>query len=258
MKSIITILLCLVVVSFAKSQPGCPSPFAKTDETMKRFQIGIGGGLTALKGDRKSANAMGTAGYFNFDYQFVRGLYAGLRMQLGSLKMSPVNYDYRESDARYFGYGAGVLIHPIELINGADNRRRATSMARNLVKDFYIAVDVLNVSSRFNSVYRDLSDYNSYGPIEGNDADGVPIFKNRVTSLMLPSLNIGLAPVLNSRTQTNSSGKKNVIRLVLNAQFNFANNDELDGYTPYDQNMNRISEENDRYNFYSLGLRYSF
>lgn len=258
MKSLIIIALCLVLVPVAKGQQGCPSPFGKTDESLKRFQIGAGLGLTTFKGERKSANAMGTAGYFNFDYQFAKGLSVGIRTQYGSFKISPNNFDSREMDSRYFGYGAGILIHPFEVINGKADRRNGTSIGRNIAEDFYFGVDILNVSNRFNYIYRNLADQNTYGPIEGYDANGEPIFKNKVNSLMLPSFNIGLAPTLNRSKKGHTSANKNVLRLVLNAQFNFAIDDELDGYTPYGENMNKINEKNDVYNFYSLGLRYSF
>lgn len=258
MKKIIILILCSVVLDCAYAQPNCPSPFggkwAKSrGNAINRYQVGAGLGFTNLKGDRKDARAWGIGGYLNVDYQIIEGLFVGIRGQYGSLKMNATHSDARALDSRYFGFGGGVRLHPFDLFAATDARDMEVSMAKGLLHAFYVGADVLHLTNKFSTIYRgNPVNNNAYGPVDHYDTNGKPVFKEKTNSLMLPSLNIGLAPIIN-RSSTNQ-----LLRLVLNAQFNFANNDLLDGYTPIDANMNRVNTENDSYSFYSLGLSYSF
>lgn len=258
MKRIILLIFCVCGAIIAKSQPNCPDPFGRTN-SINRFHIGAGVGLTQLKGDREMSNAFGIGGYLNADYQIINGLFAGLRSQFGTLKMAKTNNDSRFIESRYVGFGAGFLIHPFMMIYGQDDHRRGgVSIGKDLLTSFYLGADILNVTNNIKSIYRgNPVANNAYGPVDHYDGSGNPVFKDKVNALILPALNIGIAPILN-KNKSQSRNKKNYMSLVLNAQFNFANNDDLDGYTPYDQNRNRIDEKNDFYSFYSLGLRYSF
>jgi len=257
MKTLSLFLFCLLLIEYGYAQPNCPSPFSgkKSKSTVSnRYQIGLGLGFTNLKGDRKNANSWGTAGYLNLDYQLIEGLYIGARSQYGSFSMAPINGDPRQLDSRYFGLGGGVMLYPLVLMNMGDSRSADYSPGIRFLRSLYLGADILQVSNKFNTIYRAPAlGGNSYGPIDHFDSNGMPVFKEKVKSTMLPSLNIGLAPILNK-----NSSSAHTFRLVFNAQFNFANNDELDGYTPIDSNNEKISLGNDFYSFYSIGLRYSF
>lgn len=253
MKKISLLSLSLIIVGIAKSQPGCPSPFGANARSYPSYQVGIGGGFTKLKGDSKNTNNHSMSTYLNVDYQVVKGLFFGLRVQLGSFKMAGMNNDARALDSRYRAFGAGVLIQPIEMINNNKDKKRRYSFKRDLFESMYVGTDILNISNRFKTIHRNPDNPSTWGPVDYYDVNGVPVFKEKVNAWLLPSLNIGIAPALNRKSMG-----QNIIRLVVNAQFNFANNDDLDGYTPYNNAGNRINENNDRYNFYSLGLSYSF
>lgn len=259
MERIVLLFFCLIATHLLKAQSDCPPPFDMRKSGDSRYQLGAGVGLTNLKGDNKSSSGMGLGYYLNFDYKLSKGVFVGLRGQIGELKMVRTNTDFREMNSKYTAIGAGILLHPFEIINQEDERLQMRSIGKDILESFYLGVDALSVSNSIKSINRGNPIRNhAYGPTEGVDANGRPIFKQTVHSLMLPSLNIGFAQALIKNKRRRNSSSKNIFRLVLNAQFNFANNDDLDGYTPIDDNKNRVSQENDRYNFYSLGVRYSF
>lgn len=264
MRSIFLLLFCFITVSIASAQLNCPPPFGKKSGKSSSgdgaFQLTLGAGLTDLKGDIPKANSFGIGTYLNLDYRFYKGVYAGLRSQFGSLKAKGSNFDVREMDSRYLGFGAGFYVHPFELILSSNSSRQSESIGRDILEAFYVGADVLYVSNTIKSINRNnLIDNSFYGPIKYYNNNGVPIFKNTVTSLMLPSVNVGFAPALNKiRDNRRVNGNKTIYRLVFNAQFNYGNNDDLDGYVAYDKNMKSISKGNDKYNFYSLGLRITF
>ncbi|MCI0919827.1 hypothetical protein [Sphingobacterium rhinopitheci] len=266
MKNLILSLLAITVVETLHGQLYCPDtyskkkPNAKYNNSISTFQVGFGAGLTTLKVDRRLPNANGLGSYFNFDYRITKGLFLGARAQIGSLWIEPGAeplFDNRSLFSRYTSFGGGVLIYPFDLLEEEDNGRGALSIKRYFLNALYIEVDVMKTSNRLKSIFRDPNDFTTYGPIDHYNADGIPIFKDKVNSWMLPALNFGFSPMINYRKLKNSSGKY-ILRFVANAQFNFANNDILDGYTPLDGNGDKIDYGNDFYRFYSLGIKYSF
>lgn len=260
MKKLYFLIFCVFAVNVAIAQPGCPSPFGKNKSGINRpndnkFELGAGIGVTSLNGDNKSSKTLGIGYYLNFDYKLVQGLYIGLRGQMGTFKVGQTSVDKRSLESDYMGFGAGLLIHPFEMIN----KGYGNSIGKDLLDAFYVGADILSVSNKIKSINRGNPAGNYFhGPVDGTDGSGNPIFKDKVSALMLPSLNIGFAPALNKHRARDKNTTKNIIRIVLNAQFNFANNDELDGYTPLDANGQPDNSSKDSYYFYSLGLRYSF
>ncbi len=254
MKKIILLIFCLISVNLTFAQSGCPSPIGRYKaHSLQRFQVGTGVGITSLKGDRKNSNAFGAAGYFNFDYQLIKGLFFGVRTQFGSLRMKPVNFNDKEMNSRFFGFGGGILIHPFELINKDTGRQFEKSIGNYILESFYLGADVLSLQNSFKYIHRSSPlTPDSYGPIDYYDQNGNPVFKDKVSTLLLPALSVGISPILNKNNE------RFKIRAVVNAQFNFTDSDELDGFTPYDANMQRIKTNNDWYSFYSLGLRCLF
>lgn len=266
MKKNILLIFCLIFIKISHAQLDCPDtytrkkPNAKYYNSVSTFQVGFGAGLTTLKVDRRLPNANGLASYFNLDYRIKKGLFLGARAQLGSLWIEPGAlplFDNRKLFSRYTSFGGGILIYPLDLFEEEDNGRGALSIKRYFLNALYLEIDVMKTTNRLLSIHRDYDDYNTYGPIENYDTDGRPVFKDKVSSWMLPALNLGFSPMINFRKLKNSSGKY-ILRFVANAQFNFANNDILDGYTPLDGNGVKIDYGNDFFRFYSLGIKYSF
>lgn len=250
MKKITLLIFSVVFVGHIYAQPNCPDPMSHKPigNELNRCQIGAGGGITTLSGNRKNANAFGMAGYLTFDYQVVKGAYVGLRGQFGSLRMEALPTDKRELNSSYASFGGGISIHPFELLLQQENDTERGSF----LNAFYLGADIMSLSNKISSIYREAPNTYTYGPVDHVDVNGDPVFKDKVGTTILPSFNVGLAPILNHKS-------KNKIKLVLNAQFNFGNNDDLDGYTPVDVNGSLVEPNHkDGYNFYSLGLRYSF
>lgn len=255
MRSIFSLVLILVFVG-VKAQEGCPTPFGVQNE-LKRYHVSAGVGLTNLYGDIDKPATMGKAFFVKGDYQIKRGLYAGIEGQYGTLEAVASMTDPREVKNNYLAGGIMVTFHPFEFFSLRQPSRQ--SIGRVIMDSFYLGVGVLGIINNYDSVYRK-SDADvtvpseHYGPIESNDGTGNPVFKKKINSITIPTANVGFAFPVNRRYL--KSG--NYWSVLVNGQFNFANNDLLDGYMPRDSSGDRIGTKNDMYTMYSLGARYSF
>lgn len=248
-----TILAAVLIlgVFIARAQEGCPPPFGIQNE-MKRYHVAAGVGLTNLYGDIDKAGTIGRSFFIKGDYQIKRGLYAGIEGQYGTLEAVASATDSREVKNNYLGGGIMVTFHPFEFFSSRQPSRQ--SIGYVIMDAFYLGVGVLGIISNYDSVYREVSFPATYGPIERYDDAGNPVWKKKSNSITLPTANVGFAFPVNRRYSKSGS----YWSVLVNGQFNFANNDLLDGYMPQDGNGNRIGMQRDMFSFYSLGVRYSF
>ena len=231
----------------------CPPMSGKVGEK-KLFHITAGFGITKLYGDLGDNDALGSAGTILVDYQVKKGLFVGIESQFGRLLTEAsdnFNANAKQSHNNYMAGGFRVTFHPFGFFA---NKKYLQSYTDVLLESLYVAAGSLYIINNYDYVYRNLNDFSTYGDIAGRDNNGDIIFSDRTRTLILPSLNVGTVLPLNN-TLSNTGP---VLSLVANAQVNFGGNDLLDGYTPYDGNGRLIPGNNDMYNFYSLGLRYSF
>lgn len=245
--SLLLLFTCLSSTIFA--QLYCPPVHGKQGD--KSFHISAGAGLTYLKGDINKPNTAGRAAFVRFDYTIMKGIDLGLEGQFGTLEAIGDITDSREVKNKYRGGGIVATIYPFKLVS--EKQYTSPSFGKTLKESFYIGVGILGIVNNYDSIYRDPNMPATYGPIAYYDDDDEPVFKERINSVTLPTLNVGFAVPINK--QYSSNGR--YWSILLNGQFNFANNDLLDGYMPYDANFDRIGTKNDMYSFYSLGLRYS-
>lgn len=232
------------------AQPNCPSPFGKQYNAngFNRYNVSLNYGITRLKGDQPDPGTSGNVFILKFDYQFIKGLYFGVEGQYGKLVSYPSFIDKREVDSKFMSGGLTATVHPFEILAN-DNRK--INAGKRLLNSIYVGAGFAMISNSLDSVYRDLESPESFGTIDYYLEENVPIFKKKVSATILPSINLGLAFPF-------KSSKAAFFSFIFNSQFNFANNDDLDGYVPLDKVGTKISAKNDRYNIYSVGLRYSF
>lgn len=252
------LLLFAFITSTAFAQLYCPPTFGKRTEG--KYHVALGAGPTLLYGDLGNPNTTGFAFYVAGDYTLTRGIDVGLEGQLGSLKANEDVGDLRFVVNNYQGLGLMVKVFPFKLFN--EKQYRPTSFLNNMKESFYIGAGILGIVNNYTDIHRDVNDYTTYGPIShyviDEDTEGrYPEFKNGINSITLPTLNVGFAVPVNQLYSR--SGR--FWSVMLNGQFNFANNDLLDGYMPYTSSGNRLERiglKNDFYSFYTLGVRYSF
>lgn len=260
-RNLFSLILTLLFFS-AQGQQGCPTPFGAQNE-LKRYHVAAGIGGTKLYGDIDKSGTFGSAFFVKGDYQIKRGLYAGIEGQFGSLDAVAEFPDYREVKNNYLAAGLMITFHPFEFFSSGESfKESALDVMKN---SFYVGVGLLGIMNNYKeSVYRDEDYYESgymgpvppgnYGPIESDNGTGNPVFKKKINSYTKPSLNMGFAVPINRRYSKSGS----YWSALINAQFNYANNDLLDGYMPYNEDFQRIGTKNDMYTMYSLGARYSF
>lgn len=253
-----TIFAAVFILGFSvvKGQEGCPAPFGMQNE-IKRYHVAAGVGFTQLYGDIDKAGTLGRAFFVKGDYQISRGLYVGLEGQFGSLEVMSTLKDPREVTNNYLAGGIMLTFHPFEFLLSRSVTR--PSVGNMLMDAFYVGVGVMGIMNNYDSVYRKsdgdaVVPPSNYGPIETDDGTGNPVFKKKINSVTIPTVNVGFAVPINRRYSRSGS----YWSVLVNGQFNFANNDLLDGYMPYDAQFNRIGTKNDMYTMYSLGARYSF
>lgn len=259
-RTVLTVVIILIIVT-VKAQEGCPPPFGRQND-VKRYHVAAGVGLTNLYGDIDKAGTFGKSLFVKGDYQIKRGLYAGIEGQFGSLEAVSNLVDLREVENNYLAGGIMVTFHPFEFFSKRAASRQ--SVGYLLMDGFYLGVGVLGIVNNYVSIYRDENYGNegylgpvppgNYGAIEEYDENDVPIFKKKVNSITMPTATVGFAIPINRRY----SRSGNYWSALINGQLNFANNDLLDGYMPYDAQFNRIGTRKDMYTMYSLGARYSF
>jgi hypothetical protein len=245
--------ILLLNLSVANAQLDCPVPYA-TNKGDQKYHITTGIGLTKLYGDMDKSGTMGTAFFLKFDYKLLTGLHIGIEGQLGSLEAISSIVDERYVTNNYYSGGIFVTAYPYDLIVNSKPSYNY-SFKNRLLSGIYVGLGVSGIRNSYKEgdIYRDPNLLYTYGPIAYYDENGLPVFKEKINSLLFPAVNAGLALPINKHTTR--TGR--YWSAVLNAQFNFANNELLDGYIPYDQNGRRIQGSNDMYTFYSLGVRYS-
>lgn len=229
----------------------CPPLVGKLGNDNK-FHITAGYGITSTYGDVSENEEFGSAATILIDYQVKRGFLVGLESQFGSLiSGSTQNNNVMQSHNNFFAGGFRITFSPYSFFS---SKKILTSYSSAVLESFYIATGSLYVINSYDYVYRDLNDTKTYGPVSGRDENGNYVFRDRTRTLILPTLNAGTVFPLKSNTSVSGS----FLSLVLNAQFNFGWNDLLDGYVPYNTDGTLHQGKNDVYNYYSLGLRYSF
>lgn len=261
------ILLFSFITSTALAQLYCPPIYGKRNEG--KYHVALGVGPTLMYGDIEKANTSGFAFYLAGDYTVTRGVDVGLELQLGTLKAIGEELDNRFVTNRYQAGGVMVKVFPFRLFT--EKKFQKASFVSSLKESFYVGAGMLGVINNYakQDIYREANllsmDYDTpnytWGPVErdgeGNlliSEDNEQQFKERINSLTLPTLNVGLAIPVNQLTS--NSGR--FWSVMLNGQFNFSNNDLLDGYMPYQSGTgNRVGLKNDFYSFYTLGIRYS-
>jgi hypothetical protein len=250
--SLLLLFTFLSATTFA--QLYCPPTQGKQSKT--KYHVAAGVGLTFLYGDIEKPNTNGTAGFLAFDYTVIHGLDVGLEGQFGTLEATGDITDDREVKNKYLAGGIMIKAFPFKLFS--KNHYTQSGFGKILKESLYVGVGLLGIVNNYDTVYRSNSDLSTYGPISHyeTDVDGssVPVFKKKINSITLPTLNVGLAVPINQMYTTNGR----YWSVLLNGQFNFANNDLLDGYMPYDSAGNRVGKKHDFYSFYSVGVRYSF
>ncbi len=218
----------------------------------EKFHITFGGGFTRLYGDINNPGTAGWGMYGRLDYTIVKGLNIGGEGQIGSLvAVDDLPFDPRRVKGSYFNLGLSMSVYPFDIALGAG--KRTQSFAEQLARGFYLGIGggfIYNFHRGGN--YRDLNDPATYGPLDSDDIMN-PTFKQQTSSLLLPVLNTGFAIPFTKDTFRN----KGLWSIVINGQFNFADNDYMDGYAPLKADGTRLGNSNDYYSFYSLGLRYS-
>lgn len=261
------ILLLSFITSTALAQLYCPPIYGKRNEG--KYHVALGVGPTLLYGDIEKANTSGFAVYLAGDYTVTRGIDVGLELQLGTLQAIGEELDNRFVTNRYQAGGLMLKVFPFRLFT--EKKFQKASFVSSLKESFYVGAGMLGVINNYakEDIYREANiqsmDYDTpnytWGPVErdgeGNlliSEDNEQQFKERINSLTLPTLNVGLAIPVNQLTS--NSGR--FWSVMLNGQFNFSNNDLLDGYMPYQSGTgNRVGLKNDFYSFYTLGVRYS-
>lgn len=231
----------------------CPPLSGKADGG-RQFHITAGYGITRMYGEVNDNNTLGKAGTVKIDYSYFKGLYFGLEAQFGSLLTRNMRgTDSRASHNDYLAGGLVATFHPFEFF--LDRKFTRPTFSELFLESLFVGVGALYVVNNYDYIYRNVSNLGTYGEIEYIDEFGNPTFKERTNSFVFPSLNFGTALPLNYPYNNNGG---NVLSVVLKAQVNFAGNDLLDGYLPYDTKRGALQSANDVYNYYSLGLRYSF
>ncbi len=246
MKQYLFMLFLLMTGTVLYGQLKCPPIFGSN--AVREFHLTAGGGVTHLYGDIDKPGTLGFGAYGRADMTIIKGLTLGGEGQIGSLEAVASVEDPRELYTNYFNLSTGITVYPFEM---ADRRRlHKLTFGQKVARGFYAGVSVgyMRNYHRANNM-RDLNNPATYGPPATSNVAIDKKFKERTSSLLLPVLNAGFAiPFRN-----NLFKRGGYWSAVVNAQLNFSNNDDTDGYVP----MIPANKQNDYYSFYSLGLRYS-
>ncbi|NGM61471.1 hypothetical protein G5B30_06000 [Sphingobacterium sp. SGG-5] len=245
-----SLLFLFLVTAMSYGQFKCPPIFG--NNTVREFHLTGGGGLTHLYGDIDKPGTVGFGVYGRADLTIIKGLTFGGEGQIGSLEAVASIKDPRQLYTNYFNIGAGITLYPFEMLD--QRRLHKLTFSQKVVRGLYagIGVGYMRNYHRANN-YRDLNNPGTFGPPATNNVLVDRKFKERTSSLLLPVVNAGLAlPFRNSQFKRGGYWSA-----ILNAQLNFSNNDDTDGYVPLKPDGTSLGKSNDYYSFYSLGLRYS-
>lgn len=273
---IYTTLLFLTSSFVAQAQLRCP-PITQSGQGAQRFDISAGVGLTLLYGDIKANNNQAFAGFLKGDYKIYKGFYAGAEAQFGKLHAEGINnlylpekWDPRKVDNSFFSLGINATVYPYRFFVNERDLVRKSAFERIVLNGFNIGLGAGLLFNNYKYVNRD----HVYP-----DADGVPFdigegiingphilqrddlgnevkkYSKKEKSTILPRLNLGFSIPLNKYTTYNNY----YYSLVINTQFNFSNNDYLDGYDPFTSSGVRPNRaKNDMYNFTNIGVKVTF
>lgn len=273
-------LLFLLSAFHAQAQLRCP-PITQSGQGSQRFDVSAGVGVTLLYGDINANKNQGMAGFIKGDYNIYKGFYAGLEAQFGKLKAKgfsnqniPSKWDPREVDNSFTTIGLNVTAYPYRFFVNERDLTRKGFFERNILNGFNIGLGMGMLFNNYKYVNRETtySDENGLGFNVGENIMNGPHqlivtqdelgneirekrFSNKEKSTILPKLNIGFSIPLNKYT----TYQNYYYSLVINSQFNFSNNDLLDGYEPLNsQGQRPDGAKNDMYNFTNIGVKVTF
>jgi len=225
---------------FSYGQLNCPPPGGQ--EKRDRFHLTLGGGPTLLYGDKDVITTAGAAAQLKFDVRVYKGVLVGLEGQIGSLDELRSANDERFVRNAYRMGALNVTAYPMHFFTEIP-RHYSPTFGEKLLHGLYIGVGVGGTLNR----YRDID----YGSFLASDSSQY-LSGDRNKSLLLPTTNLGISVPL---TDAYSGFKKGYWSAVLNGQFSFSRDEDLDGFHPISEDSNK---RNDMYSFLSFGIRYSF
>lgn len=273
-------LLFLLSGFSAQAQLRCP-PITQSGQSSQRFDVSAGVGVTLLYGDINANKNQGLAGFIKGDYNVYKGFYAGLEGQFGKLKAKgfpnynvPSKWDPREVDNSYFTLGLNITAYPYRFFVNERDLARKGFFERNILNGFNIGLGMGVLFNNYKYVNRETTYLDDDGMpfsvgenimngphqvIKLDDGFGhitqEKIFSKKEKSTILPKVNIGFSIPLNKYT----TYQNYYYSLVINTQFNFSNNDLLDGYEPLNsQGQRPDGAKNDMYNFTNIGVKVTF
>lgn len=278
-------ILSLALPITLQAQLKCPPLTGSSDG---KIDITFGAGPTLLYGDINHKSNMGYGVYLKGDYNVYKALYVGLEGQFGKLKakgvkdLTATDWDPRDANNGYFAGLLNVTLYPYRLLVSDRELARKGFFERNILNGFHIGVGAGFVFNNYKFDSNDRRSATEFIDNEGNynripegdnngphelaygqlNPDGTPdadsaykLFKRSTKSTLFPVLHVGLSVPLNK----NSSYDGRFFSAVIRSEFNFATNDDLDGYDPLGPDgIRRAEAKNDMYNFSSLGIKYTF
>ncbi|WP_353185952.1 outer membrane beta-barrel protein [Parapedobacter lycopersici] len=236
------ILALLIPVSLmAQSEQESPIPYF-------RYSVTAGIGATQLYSDLDQAQ-VGPGGYLRGNYFLRHGLSVGLELQEGLLRGvddEPERGLTRRSLNFYHAATLGFQFQPVKFLQD-DHLRRIeyrNSWGKRALSSAYIGAGIGALYSLQWNVRR----------VQDVDGRAFPEFSGKNHGLnYLANANVGIElPLHNLKPNLLDSY---VWNLVVNAQLNFAFDDELDGYSGESPANNT---KNDTYGFLSLGVNLRF
>ena len=253
-----------------------------------KIDVTLGAGQTLLYGDINTKSNTGYGIFLKGEYQVYKAVYAGIEGQFGKLNATGVkdltsyNWDPREAKNGYFAALLTASFYPYRLLVEERELARKGFIERNILNGLHFGVGAGLVFNNYKFASNDIRNTTEFTDTDGNinripegdnngphelkygeiSPEGVPVegsafkqFKKTTKSTLFPVLNIGLAVPINK----NSSYNGRYLSAVIRTQFNFAMDENLDGYDPVGPDGNRRSEaKNDMYNFTALGIKYTF
>lgn len=278
-----TSLFLLLLSPMAKAQLKCP-PISGGGEGLDRFDVTAGLGLTMLYGDINATSNMGFGLFLKGDYKLYKGLYVGLEGQFGKLKASGMkrfiparidDFEPREVENNYKMVALNVTVYPYRFFVTERDLIRKGFFERNILNGFNIGIGAGALFNSYGKVNRDNTYTTGTPPITSSldpggfngpfrwdnvlDASGNVIGRQatnlKTKSKILPIVNLGLSIPVNKYT----TGSGRYYSVVINSQFNFSSDEDLDGYDPLTPTGDRpAGAKNDMYNFTNVGVKYTF
>lgn len=281
-----TSLFLLLLSPMAKAQLKCP-PISGGGEGLDRFDVTAGLGLTMLYGDINATSNMGFGLFLKGDYKLYKGLYVGLEGQFGKLKASGMkrfiparidDFEPREVENNYKMVALNVTVYPYRFFVTERDLIRKGFFERNILNGLNFGIGAGGLFSSYGkrTITNTYLDHNGMpssfdegwinGPhklVPALDAAGNPIpgapavkeYRKTSRSKILPVVNIGLSIPVNKYT----TGSGRYYSVVINSQFNFSADDELDSYDPLTPaGVRPNGAKNDMYNFTNVGVKYTF